>query len=402
MQRLEAITKRLQQLDRPIRLIAGGGGSGGHTFPAIATISCIREILEDASMELDALFVGTAEGIEAAAVGRAGTPFSAVRAGKLRRSRQAKDLLSNCRDVPRTLSGVASALRLVRKKKPDVVLCTGSYASLPTGIAARVLSRPLVIHEQTVRLGLANRLLSKGATRIAVSRPDSVDLLSRRLRARAVETGNPVRDLTGGVRDQALTKLGWSTWSPELPTVLALTGSKGSDQINRLMAEILDGLLAEANVVHQCGHNFVRTMLDVSANLPAELRGRYIVREFLGTELADTYALADLVVCRGGAGMLAEVTALRKPSIMIPLASSAGNEQQHNARFLGAAGACAVLDGSRVAAGELLKSLRDLLHDDQRRLEMAEAAGRLAQPDAARALATVVLETCASDHRLSV
>ncbi|MGH3823452.1 MAG: UDP-N-acetylglucosamine--N-acetylmuramyl-(pentapeptide) pyrophosphoryl-undecaprenol N-acetylglucosamine transferase [Pseudonocardiaceae bacterium] len=391
---LEQTLHRLAAWERPVRLIATGGGTGGHTYPAITTIRATRDILSSAGVELDVLYVGSAGGLEARVAEQEQLPFQAVSTGKLRRAANPVRMISraNVRDAGRLTRGVLEARRVVRAFRPDVVLSTGGYVAVPVGLAARSAGAALLVHEQTTRLGLANRLLLRRATTIALSTPTSVELLPARVRARAVVTGNPIRtELLGGDPGAAVTALGWKGWDAARPTVYVTGGAQGAVQVNRLIEAVLDTLLTRANVVHQCGVSSLAEVTRRAQQLPAELAARYRVVEFVGPELADVLALADVVVSRSGAGTLAELTALGKPSVLIPLRPTGGNEQEHNARYLQQAGAAHALLGDQPTPEDLTLALDDLISDPSARARMAAQAAQLGRPDAAHNLAAVLL-----------
>jgi len=150
-------------------------------------------------------------------------------------------------------------------------------------------------------------------------------------------------------------------------------GAQGSQQINDLVGGALPWLLERANMIHQCGPANVEGVSRHAAALPPVLAGRYHLAGFVGPELPDVLALADVVISRSGAGTLAELTALGKPAVFVPLASAAGNEQAHNAQHLEDAGAAVALTGE-VDAHDLRVALGPLLTDPVRRATMAERA----------------------------
>jgi UDP-N-acetylglucosamine--N-acetylmuramyl-(pentapeptide) pyrophosphoryl-undecaprenol N-acetylglucosamine transferase len=389
---------RLAGRKRPLRLIATGGGTGGHTYPAITTIRATRELLHDAGVGLAVLYVGSASGLEARVAEQEQLPFQAVSTGKLRRSANPLRMISgqNLRDAGRLSRGLVEGRRVVRAFRPDVVLSTGGYVAVPVGLAAATVDAALLVHEQTTRLGLANRILLRRATTIALSSPTSVELLPARLRPRAVVTGNPIRaELLDGDADRGVKALGWTGWDASLPTVYVTGGAQGSVQINRLVEGVLDWLLQRANVVHQCGATSLAQLQRRAEQLPTELAARYRLIEFVGAELPDVQALADVVVSRSGAGTLAELTALGKPSVLIPLVPTGGNEQQHNARYLEQAGAARALLGKSPSPADLAGALEELIADPELRAGMAARAGQLGRPHAARDLATVLITLAA-------
>jgi UDP-N-acetylglucosamine--N-acetylmuramyl-(pentapeptide) pyrophosphoryl-undecaprenol N-acetylglucosamine transferase len=157
------IDRPLAALGRLFRLIVTGGGTGGHTYPALTAIRTTSARLGRLGIGLEVLWVGAATGLEARVAEREGIPCKTVATGKLRRSTNPLKLASpaNIKDMGRVLLGAVQARAIVSELEPDVVLSTGGYVAVPVGLAARFCGRPLVIHEQTVRLGLANRALAR-------------------------------------------------------------------------------------------------------------------------------------------------------------------------------------------------------------------------------------------------
>ncbi|MEU6892352.1 UDP-N-acetylglucosamine--N-acetylmuramyl-(pentapeptide) pyrophosphoryl-undecaprenol N-acetylglucosamine transferase [Streptomyces sp. NPDC046557] len=380
-------------LPRSFRLLVTGGGTGGHTYPALTAVHALQSRLAASGSTLDVLWIGTADGLEARVAPAEGIAFKTVATGKIRRSSNPLKMLSaaNVKDMARVPLGVAQARAIVSEFRPHVVLATGGYVAVPAGLAARLCRRPLVLHEQTVRLGLANRKLAGSATRIAVSSESSLALLPAEVRDRAVVTGNPVRpEVLAGHPDKAVEALALHGFDRRLPTVYVTGGAQGAQQINGIVRDTLPWLLSHANVIHQCGPANVDELRGAAAALEPVLAGRYHLTGFVGPELPDVLALADVVLSRSGAGTLAELTALGKPALFVPLATSAGNEQAHNARHLADAGAAVALLGE-VTAQSLQQAIGPLLTDPARRAAMAERARSYGRPDAAERLVDVLL-----------
>ena len=379
--------------DCAFRLIVTGGGSGGHTYPALATVRALRPRLAEAGRELTVTWAGTAGSLEERVARGELIPFRAIATGKLRRAGNPLLMLTpaNARDMARVPVGVLQARGAVREFGPDAVLATGGYVAIPVGLAAAWCRVPLVVHEQTTRLGLANRVLAGRATVMAVSAESTLDLLPPRARAAAVVTGNPVRaEVLTGNAGKAAAALGWTGLAPRLPVVYVTGGAQGAAQVNSAVTGILPWLLERANVIHQCGSHSVEATRETAGRLPAALSGRYLVTGFVGPELPDVLALADVVISRSGAGTIAELTALGKASVLIPLPTSAGDEQRHNARHLAALGAAVALDGD-VTPDTLTAALGPLLADPARRAAVAACARAQGRPDAAERLADAVL-----------
>ncbi|MFF1378733.1 glycosyltransferase [Streptomyces sp. NPDC058308] len=385
---------------RPFRLIVTGGGTGGHTYPGLTAVRTLQNRLTAAGRPpLDVLWIGTADGLEARVAPEEGIAFAEVATGKIRRSKNPLKLASpaNVRDMARVPLGVAQARKLVADFHPDVVLATGGYVAVPGGLAARLCRRPLVLHEQTVRLGLANRKLAGAATRIAVSSESTLALLPETARHTAVVTGNPVRpEVFSGQADKAIETLGLQAFDRRLPTVYVTGGAQGSQQINDVVVDSLPWLLERANVIHQCGRDHLGALRQRTAGLSSELAARHYLTEFVGPELPDVLDLADVVVSRSGAGTIAEMTALGKAAVFVPLATSAGNEQVHNARHLADSGAAvALLDG--VTSLTFQGAVAPLLADPQYRTAVADRAREHGRPDAAARLVDVVLSAAATN-----
>lgn len=379
--------------DRTLRLIVTGGGTGGHTYPALTAVRALQARNAAAGGAADVLWVGTAGGLEARVAAAEGIEFASVATGKIRRSSNPLKLISpaNMKDMGRVPIGVAQARRIVSGFRPDVVLATGGYVTVPVGIAARLCRCPLVIHEQTVSLGLANRSLARVATRVAVSSPSTLPLLPEAAREQVVVTGNPVRpEIFSGQAEKAIEALGLHGFNRALPTVYITGGAQGARQINMLVRDVLPWLLSRANVIHQCGPDNITGLQQHTAALPDHLTDRYLLTGYVGPELPDVLALADLVISRSGAGTIAELSALGKAAVLIPLAASAGGEQVHNARHLHDAGAAVALIGD-VTPETLRAAVGPLLMYSDRRAAMAHRACSLGRPDAADRLVDVLL-----------
>ncbi|MEV5504227.1 UDP-N-acetylglucosamine--N-acetylmuramyl-(pentapeptide) pyrophosphoryl-undecaprenol N-acetylglucosamine transferase [Nonomuraea fuscirosea] len=375
-------------MSRTLRLLITGGGTGGHTYPALTTLSAVQR----RQVPHDVLWVGTASGLEARITAEHGIPFKAITTGKLRRRPNLKELGTNIADVFRIPVGVFQAVGHAARYLPDVVLSTGGYVAVPIGVAAKLIRRPLVMHEQTTVVGLANRILARLATRIALSHESSLDYLPASARPKAVVTGNPIRPaLLQGNRAAAYDLFGLTF---EVPLIYVTGGAQGSRQINTLIAEILPRLLRHAQIVHQCGPALIDEMRAVP--LPPDLADRYHPVPYVGEELPDLFAAADVVISRSGAGTVSELTAIGKPSVLVPLIPTGGDEQRKNAGYLASAGAARALLEPRPTGDMLLAELMPLLADPGLRQAMGQAAAGLGRLDAADALCDVLLD--AANH----
>ncbi|MEU4625116.1 UDP-N-acetylglucosamine--N-acetylmuramyl-(pentapeptide) pyrophosphoryl-undecaprenol N-acetylglucosamine transferase [Actinoplanes sp. NPDC023801] len=382
-------TQRLHSL----RMIVTGGGTGGHTYPALTTINALQARLAATGTAPELLWVGVAEGLEAKIAERNGIPFRAVTTGKLRRSPNPRELARNFVDAFRIPLGILQAALTVARIRPAVVLSTGGFVSVPIGLAAALFRVPYLMHEQTLSLGLANRILARVATRILLSHEASLEHLPERARRRAVVTGNPIRPaVLAGDPVKGLAAYGLD---PAVPLVLVTGGAAGAQQINRMLAGALPDLLPHCQIVHQCGSLSHAEMQQVAAGLPAHLASRYRVVDFIHDELPDLLAAAAVVVARSGAGTVAELTALGKACVLVPYPHAAGDEQRITARHLAQHGAAVMLDGDEATPERLRDTLGALLADPQRRAALAQAATTHGRPSAADQVVTEILTAAA-------
>jgi UDP-N-acetylglucosamine--N-acetylmuramyl-(pentapeptide) pyrophosphoryl-undecaprenol N-acetylglucosamine transferase len=366
-----------------LRLAVTGGGTGGHVLPALAVADELRR--HDALADL--IWIGSREGVEVQAAEEAGIQFVAIPTGKLRRYLS----LRNLTDAARLPLGVLAARRALTAFRPDVVLSTGGFVSVPAVVAARGIA-PVLTHEQTAILGLANRINARFAEVLAVSHRQT-EPIAARLHRRVVVTGNPIRiGLTAGVRSRGLQRLGFDG---AIPVVYVTGGARGASPLNQRIAALLPGILEHAQIVHQTGplsaNADAGNLSQLREVLPETVRRRYHVVEFLRDELPDVYAATDLVVGRAGAGTIAELAYVGLPAILVPLPGARGDEQALNARVLGDVGAAVVIAQSDAAPSRLETEILALLDDPERRARMAKAARSVARPDAAARLAEELL-----------
>jgi UDP-N-acetylglucosamine--N-acetylmuramyl-(pentapeptide) pyrophosphoryl-undecaprenol N-acetylglucosamine transferase len=360
-------------------VVLSGGGTGGHIYPGLAVAEALRQA--DPAVEL--LYVGARGRMDERIVPAAGVPFEAVAAAPLRTGSP----LSALRNVATLIAGTAQAWRILGRFQPDVVFATGGYASVPVGVAARIRRRPLLVYLPDISAGWAVRLLARLATRVATTAGRAAEGLPA---ARAEAVGYPVRAAFWTVdRTAARRKLGL----PENGPVLLVTGaSQGAHNLNVALANQLDGLLDACHVLHLTGAANEREMAERRDALPEGKRERYHVFGYL-EEMAGAMSAADLAVMRAGASTLGELPAAGLPAILVPGVYEGGHNQRPNARYLEEQGAAVVLENEELA--RLTDVVRDLLTDEARRRLMAAAARRLAWPDAAQRIATMLQEIAA-------
>lgn len=337
---------------KELRVLLAGGGSGGSASPVIA----VAEALAQRHPSAEFLYIGTRSGPERALVETAGLPFAAVTSGRWRRYATWRNLI----DPALVSLGVVQATALVRHFRPEVAFGAGGFATVPPLIAARTLGARVMIHQQDAAPGLANRMLAPFASKITVALP-----MTGRLFAHATlgPVGNPVRRLVLEANpERGRQCLGLE---PGVPIVLAMGGGTGALRLNQLVAQAVPELVAEAQVVHLTGEG--KAAVDWE-------HPRYRVREFLVEEFPHVLAAADIVISRCGMSSLAEIAALRKPAIVVPMPDS---HQELNAEVLRRADAALVFSDRSLSAEVLAGQVRSLLADTARREALGEAAYRL-------------------------
>ena len=370
-----------------MRILISGGGTGGHIYPALAVAHALRD-----RYGAELLFLGDEKGLEREIVPREGIRFVGVTAGKFRRYLSPQTFT----DLVNVPVGIRQARDIVRDFQPHAAFTSGGYASVPAGLGARGIGAPLVMHQQDVSPNLANRILAPRATRITVSFPQSLRFFQR-YRKKTVLTGNPVREEILRIANQSgeVFKASFNL-DPTQPVLLVTGGSQGSRHLNHVVVASLSRLLPYCQVLHISGeHNYeeTRKMAEPQFAERPELRGRYMLRGYLSTRMAEALAASDVLLCRSGAATLSELAVLGRPSILVPLPPGfTGSPQATNAAMFRQAGAAEVILDKDLTVNTLMEALMPLLNNPPRRTLMANAARTLAQPDAAFTLADAVAD----------
>ena len=363
-----------------------GGGTAGHVLPAIATAQALQRLRPG----LTPAFAGQRGSLEERLVTAAGYPIHAIDAVPMPR-RATTELM---KVAPRLLAAVREARELLARIDTRVVVSFGGYVALPLSLAARGRV-PLVLHEQNSRPGLANRIASRSATHVAVTYPSSADRLASRDRVRI--TGNPVqqrlRDLDVVTRRAAAReRLGLD---PARVTLLVLGGSQGARSINLAVSGAAAAWKALGlQLIHVSGARGYDETMDRWREAgvdPEDAASTVRVVSFLD-DMADAYAAADIAVSRAGATTIAELTVLGIPAILIPYPHATAKHQHGNAESLARAGAAVMLEDGDLSPDLVAATVAAILAEPQDLGAMANAARAWARPDAAEALARLVLD----------
>lgn len=332
------------------RIILTGGGTAGHVTPNIALMPKLREL----GYEIE--YIGSYDGIEKKLIEELNVPYHGIASGKLRRYFD----LKNFSDPFRVMKGFFQAKSLLKKIKPDIIFSKGGFVTVPVVQAAKQLHIPVIIHESDMTPGLANRLAIPAATKVCCNFPETIPYLPA---GKAVVTGSPIREeLRQGNRLAALNFCGFTA---EKPVLLVIGGSLGSVAVNNAIRAILPELLKTFQVIHLCGKgNLDESLTDLAG---------YVQFEYIKQELADLFALADVVVSRAGANAICELLDLRKPNLLIPLPASASRgDQILNANSFQKQGFSSVLPEEDITQELLLSRILDLFANRQRYIAAME------------------------------
>jgi UDP-N-acetylglucosamine--N-acetylmuramyl-(pentapeptide) pyrophosphoryl-undecaprenol N-acetylglucosamine transferase len=360
----------------PLRVVLTGGGTGGHVFPALAVANRLREMIPGCQI----LFVGSRRGLEAAVVPLHDFAIEYIHARGL-----VPQPLKAARAVLDNAWGFLEARAHLSRFKPDVVVASGGYVSLPVGLAAWTMNIPLVALEQNVVPGKTTKLLSEKARRVCVSFDATVQQLPPT--SRAVVTGNPVRrDILARTRTDARKDLGVK---PDTFCVLVTGASQGSHSINEAVLKALPAWKDRPwHILHLTGRREYAAVRQRAEHLIENSPLVWDGRDFM-EDMASAYAAADLVVGRGGATSLAEIMCRGLPAVLVPY-PHAGAHQAENAKYLADKGGAFVVPDDLVAE-QLEELVLHLAHDWEMRARMAASSRAASHP---QAVDMIVNEVC--------
>ncbi|HET7267709.1 MAG TPA: undecaprenyldiphospho-muramoylpentapeptide beta-N-acetylglucosaminyltransferase [Oleiagrimonas sp.] len=354
--------------ERPVLVMAGG--TGGHIFPGLAVADELR------AQGVPVAWLGARGGMEATLVPAHGIDMHTVVVSGLR----GKGLKARLLGPLMLVRAIVSALAVVRRVDPRSVLSMGGYAAGPGGVAAWLLRRPLLVHEQNRVPGVTNRALARMARKVLAGFADAFAAATH-----AEWVGNPVRADIAALPVPAERFAGRAG----AVRVLVLGGSLGARALNQRVPEALERLdrAQRPQVWHQCGKRGESEAREAYRTHHVEAR----VEPFID-DMAAAYAWADLVVCRAGALTVAELCAVGLGAVLVPFPHAVDDHQTHNAQAMVDAGAARIVQERDMQQDTLATHLHELLADRSRLMAMAEGARTLAKPEAAATIAARCLE----------
>lgn len=344
-------------------------------YPALAVLQA------ENNNNIDVLWVGSDDGIEADLVKRADIPYRGISAAGL----HGVNLLSLPARVGKLLKGYFQARQIINEFKPDVMFFTGGYVGFPVAMAGRQV--PSVLFVPDIEPGMALNQLSKNADVITLVCEDSEKYFKDSSKTRI--TGYPTRkDIQKWDREKALAHFGFREGDPVL---FIFGGSKGARSINRAVCGNLSGLLEKCRIIHVTGMTDWNDMKAFYEGLSDDQRERYKVFPYLHEEMGAAFSAADLIVSRAGASTLGEFPLFGVPAILVPY-PYAWRYQKVNADYLVSRNAALMIRDENLSE-EIVSAVSDLLEHPEKISAMRSAMKSLARPDAALNIMQILKQT---------
>jgi len=359
------------------KIVLTGGGTGGHAFPLIF-------IWEQIKNDYDFLYIGERNGKEEEIVKRAKIRYQGIWAGKWRRYFSLRNFI----DLWRIPVGIWQSFWILRKWKPDLILAKGGYVSVPVVIAARLLKIKVISHESDAIMGLANRIIANYADKIAVAFP--VGRYGNKFAKKMIWVGMPVRCWSYKQEDEPKLRKYFSIEN-DLPVLLVTGGSQGAVNVNKYVMKYLVEILKFCNVIHLTGKNDFERVKKWQEKL-TDHKDRYLVYDFMFEDYEKAMVLCDLVISRAGS-TLAEISNLAKPSILIPLPSSASNHQYYNAKSFEDVGASVMVEERDFDKINLAVLVSSLIDDEEGMEEMRAASATAMQTQGSARIVADLIES---------
>lgn len=373
-----------------MKILFTGGGSGGHIMPLVAVARELRRLHpQDLSAgeaeNLTIHYIGPNDAGSLLSLKQENIKTHTILAGKLRRYFSLANIIDILFKIP--VSFVQSFFLLIFIR-PQLIFSKGGTGALPVTWCARILNVPVFIHESDIVPGRSNRATSDWAKKVFTSfeKTEYFDL------SKVLTVGVPIiKELLEGTNEGAKETLGITF---EKPVVMVYGGSQGAQPINEFILEILSKLLTQYEVIHVCGkQNFKQIKAETDAIIPKALMPYYHLYESLGEiPLKHAYKVANLVISRAGASSIFEIAAIGKPSILIPLPSSAGDHQSKNAYQYAITTAAIIIEQNNLTQNFFIGEINNIVLNPAKSEAMSRAALEFSKPLAAKAIAREILE----------
>ena len=373
------------------RILFAGGGTGGHIFPGLAVIDKLRKDVGNVKF----MWIGTSERIESEIVPSHDVSFKPISIDYFRRGYTPNAVINNLKVSANlmTFKSVRQAKRIIRDFKPDVVVGLGSFVAGPVVIAASMCRIPSVMLELNAKPGRSTKWAAPSATKICLADELAKHEL-KRFKKKIVVTGCPIRDeILHTNREIGIRKMGLN---PNLKTILVLGGSQGAQTINEtflaaweLNSRRTNKQITGAQVVHQWGKKTFSAHKDRIKS--KSYRKNYHLFSFI-TQMPEALAAADVVISRAGANIIAEITAIGIPAVLIPFPHAADQHQYHNAQALKIHEAAEMIEEKYLSMDYLLRETYGIIHDPKKQKKMREASKKMGKPNATSDFISVIAD----------
>lgn len=363
-----------------MKILFTGGGTGGHIFPIIAIVRELRKLSND----FEFFYIGPRDDFASEVLEKEKIKTKWIKAGKIRRYIGVKSFFKNIYDLfVKTPIGFFQSFFYIFFLNPDLIFSKGGYGSIPPVLAGWFLGTPVFLHESDSIAGFANKFLARFAIKIFTSFPETENLPKEKI----IFSGNPVRQGIFGYSKEDGIKI--LKLQGKKPVILILGGSQGAQRINDKILEILNQLATNFEIIHQTGkRNFKEFTIEAELLLKKELKPFYHPFSFLEEkELGAAYGAADLIISRAGAGAIFEISALGKPSILVPLPESAQGHQFKNAYLFAQNGASIVMEEENFTPHFLFETIKSLFEKPEKLKKMGEKAKEFCQKNSAEFIA---------------
>lgn len=355
-------------MNKNYRIIFTTGGSGGHITTAQ---SVIEELIDNGIKKSDILFIGgdlskhyetKAITLEEKVIKGLGIDFVKIRTGKLNRKFSIKNTLL----MFRTILGFYDSYKIFQNIKCNKIISFGGYVTVPVCLISKIKGYKIYLHEQTAAIGLSNKIVSYFADKIFVNFESSIKFFKNK---NVIHTGNPIRKMffenITSLKSYDIDIVNVVNWAKKnnKKLIYVTGGGQGSELINNLIINNLDKLLNKYCIILQAGsHNFDKNMEIVKSIQDIVLLKCFVMKEFINKEVFLVLKNSDIIVSRGGAGIITELGVLKKKCILIPIKHVTHNEQYLNCKILEENKQAIILDEGLLTYDVFSKSLENVLN----------------------------------------
>jgi len=373
-----------------MKIVFTGGGTGGHIFPIISIIRELKKIYPYENLKL--YYIGPKDKFSEFLFQNEQVKVKTIFTGKIRRYLNFVSFFQNIFDIFIKIPlGIIQSFFILIFLWPDLIFAKGGYGSIPVVLVGKMLFRTIFIHESDIAPGKTNKIIAKFAKEIFTAFPETKFYQEQE---KIICVGNPLRaELLSADNSKEKGKKLFNIESSK-PVIFIMGGSQGAQKINDRVLEVLPAFLKDFEIIHQCGRkNYAQIKKEFEIILKKEEQARYHLYSFLNEEqLREAYNVCDFIISRAGSGSIFEIAAVGKPSILVPIAGSAQNHQYLNAYYYQKIGACEVIEEANFKPHFLLERIKYFFANPLLLEEMKKNAKAFAKPEAAKIIATYIVE----------